>query len=73
MTEDNMNGQDKIDEPETSESFEDLTNRLKVGEAITLMERQIEEPDNTGGTTRIKSYAFKTTSWKQRILNWFRR
>ncbi len=75
MTNDELNGQDKIDEPETSESFEELTNRLKVGDAITLMERQTEELDDTGGggTTRIKSYAFARTSWKDRVLRWFRR
>ena len=72
MTNDELNGQDKIDEPDTSESFEDLTNRLKVGDAITLMERQIEEPDDTGGITQLKSYAFARTSWKDRVLRWFR-
>ncbi len=73
MTNDELNGQDRIGEPDTSESFEELTNRLKVGDAITLMERQIEEPDDTGGTTRMKSYAFSRTSWKDRVLRWFRR
>ncbi len=68
-----MNDQDKTDEPDTSESFEELTNKLKVGDAITLMERETEEPDATGGTTRMKSYAFARTSWTQRVLSWFRR
>ena len=73
MTNDGMNDQDKIDEPDTSESFEELTNRLKVGDAITLMEQETEEPDTTGGTTRTKSYAFARTSWTQRVLRWFKR
>ncbi len=61
------------DVTETSASFDDITSRLKVGDAITLFERETEEPDTTGATTQMKSYAFARTSWTQRVLNWFRR
>ncbi len=61
------------DVTETSASFDEITSRLKVGDAITLLERETEEPDTTGGTTQMKSYAFARTSWTQRVLNWFRR
>ncbi len=67
-----MDDENKPDVTDASDSYEELTNRLKVGDAITLLERETEEPDPAGGTTRIRSYAFARTSWTQRLLRWFR-
>ena len=68
-----MDDKNQPDETDTSDSYDELTNRLKVGDAITLLERETEELAPTGGTTRIRSYAFARTSWTQRVLRWFRR
>ena len=68
-----MDDKNKPDVTDMSDSFDELTNRLKVGDAITLLEQETEEPDTTGSTTRIRSYAFARTSWTQRVLRWFRR
>ncbi len=67
-----MDDRNKPDVTDASDSYEELTNRLKVGDAITLLERETEEPDTAGGTTRIRSYAFARTGWTQRLLRWFR-
>ncbi len=70
-----MDDKNQPDVTDTSDSYDELTNRLKLGDGITLLERETEEPDPTGGggTTRIRSYAFTRTSWTQRVLRWFRR
>ncbi len=67
-----MDDRNKPDVTQTSDSFDELTNRLKVGDSITLLEQETEEPDTTGGTTRIRSYAFSRISWTQRVLRWFK-
>jgi uncharacterized protein YjdB len=68
-----MDDQNKLDVTDTSVSFNELTNRLKVGDSITLMQQVIEEPDSTGGTVRVQSFAFTKRSWTERLLDWFRR
>ncbi len=68
-----MDDKKALDVTEKSASFDEITSRLNVGDAITLFERETEEPEPTGGTTRMKSYAFARTSWTQRVLNWFKR
>ena len=70
---DDMDDKNKPDVTDMSDSFDELTNRLKVGDSITLLEQETEEPDTAGGTTRIRSYAFARTSWTQRVLRWFGR
>ncbi len=68
-----MDDQNKLDVTDTSVSFNELTNRLKVGDSITLMQQVIEEPDSTGGTVRVQSFAFAKKNWTERLFDWFRR
>ena len=68
-----MDDQNKLDVTDTSVSFNELTNRLKVGDSITLMQQVIEEPDSTGGTVRVQSFAFTKKSWTERLFGRFRR
>ncbi len=56
---------------DSSPSFEELTNRLKVGDSITLMQRETELLDTAGDTARVKTYAFAKTGWRHRVLRWF--
>lgn len=72
MAKNDMDDEERIDGVETPVSFNELTNRLKVGDSITLMQQVTEEPDSTGGTVRVQSFAFAKKSWTERLLAWLR-
>ena len=50
-----------------------VMSKFNLPEAISLLVREQEEPEPTGAAPELTINSLITTSWKQRVLNWFRR
>jgi len=75
-----MNNKDELDLTDTFISYSELSGKLDLRETATRTRREAEaredkKQNSLADTTGIKVYPFVRTrvSWKQRVLNWFRR
>jgi hypothetical protein len=67
-----MSDNDKIYETGTDDDF---TRKLKMLEAVALLERETVHPETFGASSVSKTYSFvhRRVGWTQRVFGWFRR